>query len=68
VSHEHRFIFLKTHKTAGTSIEVFLERHVEPGAIVTPILPEVEGHRARNFDRPFNPLPQIRNERSKKCG
>ena len=35
VSHEHEFVFLKTRKTAGTSIEVALARMIEPGAIVT---------------------------------
>lgn len=37
VSHEHRFIFLKTSKTAGTSIEVALSRHCGPKDIITPL-------------------------------
>lgn len=59
ISHEHRFVFLKTQKTAGTSIEVLLERYVEPGAIVTPIEPPVAGHTPRNHQRPFNPVPEM---------
>jgi hypothetical protein len=59
ISHEHRFIFVKTRKTAGTSIEVLLARHAGADAIVTPVLPPVAGHEARHHDRPFNPLPEI---------
>jgi hypothetical protein len=59
VSHEHRFIFVKTRKTAGTSIEAFLAGRVEPGAIVTPVKPPVAGHVPRNYERHFNPLPEM---------
>ena len=52
VSHRHRFIFIKTWKTAGTSIEVFLSRHVGRDAIVTPVYPPVDGHEPRNFEIP----------------
>ena len=37
VSHRHRFIFIRTMKTAGTSIETFLSRFCGPEDIVTPI-------------------------------
>jgi hypothetical protein len=53
VSFKHNFIFIKTSKTAGTSIEIELSKRVEDDAIVTPISPNVEGHRARNFKRGF---------------
>lgn len=56
VSHEHKFIFLKTRKTAGTSIEVMLGGLIEPGAIVTPITPPNPGHRPRNHERFYNPV------------
>lgn len=36
-SRHHRFLFLKTSKTAGTSIEMALSRHCQPGDIVTPV-------------------------------
>jgi hypothetical protein len=53
VSHEHRFIFVKTRKTAGTSVEVYLAKHLGPDAIVTPVYqPEVPGHVARNYAAP----------------
>lgn len=37
VSHKYRFIFLKTAKTAGTSIEIALSRFLGPDDIITPI-------------------------------
>ena len=37
VSHRHRFIFIKTRKTAGTSIEIALSRYCGPDDILTPI-------------------------------
>jgi hypothetical protein len=52
ISHEHEFIFVKTRKTAGTSIEVFLGRIAGEDAVVTPIEPTVEGHRPRNYRVP----------------
>jgi len=35
VSHTHRFIFLKTRKTAGTSIEQWLAPHIRRGDMIT---------------------------------
>lgn len=52
ISFDYNFIFIKTTKTAGTSIEVDLSAVVEPGAIVTPISPAVAGHHPRNYARP----------------
>ena len=52
ISHEHRFIFIKTQKTAGTSIEVLLSQLAGADAVVTPVKPAVEGHQPRNFARP----------------
>ncbi len=51
VSHKYRFIFIKTRKTAGTSIEIALSGFCGPEDIITPIAPEDErlrqelGHR-----------------------
>ncbi len=52
ISFRHNFIFIKTTKTAGTSIEVDLSQHVGPKDIVTPILPSIAGHHARNYQAP----------------
>jgi hypothetical protein len=38
VSHQHRFIFLKTFKTAGTSIEIALSKHCGPRDTITRML------------------------------
>ena len=57
ISHKYRFIFVKTLKTAGTSIEVFLSQHCGPDDVVTPILPHVEPHLPRNHDGYFNHMP-----------
>ena len=45
-SHAHRFVFVKTRKTAGTSLEIALSRHCGPSDIVTRISPEDEEMRA----------------------
>lgn len=37
VSHRYKFIFIKTSKTAGTSIEIALSRFCGPDDIITPI-------------------------------
>jgi hypothetical protein len=58
VSHEHRFIFVKTRKTAGTSLEIGLARFLGPHDLATAIAPEDEalgaewGHRSRNVRIP----------------
>ncbi|WP_298038606.1 sulfotransferase family 2 domain-containing protein [uncultured Desulfuromonas sp.] len=59
ISHKHKFIFIKTAKTAGTSIEVFLSRHCGREDVLTPIFPHVEPHVARNYEEKefFNHIP-----------
>ncbi len=60
VSHKHKFIFLKTNKTAGTSIEIALSKFCGEDDIITRISPKDEqtrrdlGYRgAQNFQAPF---------------
>lgn len=42
VSHKHKFIFVKSRKTAGTSLEIGLSQYCGPDDIITPISPEDE--------------------------
>ncbi len=42
ISHRHRFIFIKTKKTAGTSLEIALSALCGPDDIITPISPRDE--------------------------
>ncbi len=46
ISHKYKFIFLKTKKTAGTSIEISLSRYCGDKDIITPIMFEDEKIRA----------------------
>lgn len=39
ISHKHKFIFLKTNKTAGTSIEIALSGICGDDDIISPISP-----------------------------
>lgn len=45
ISHKHQFIFLKTNKTAGTSVEIALSRFCGPEDIITPVSPGDEEKR-----------------------
>jgi hypothetical protein len=47
VSHEHKFIFVKTQKTASSSIEVALSKVLGPRDIITPANPELGGQRSQ---------------------
>ena len=60
ISHKYQFVFLKTRKTAGTSIEVHLSDHCGEDDVVTQLWPPVEGHAPRNHRGLFNPIPEMR--------
>lgn len=59
ISHRYRFIFVKTVKTAGTSVEWYLNSHLGPDDVATPVYPPVEGHVHRNHQGWFNPIPEV---------
>ncbi len=60
ISHKHKFIFLKTNKTAGTSIEIALSQFCGDQDIITPIAPEDEEIRKKaGYRGPQNYLAPI---------
>ena len=59
ISHKHKFIFIKTRKTAGTSIEVYLSKFCGEDDIITPLNPKVEGHEPMNYQGAFSPIPEL---------
>jgi hypothetical protein len=61
VSHEHGFVFMKTRKTAGTSVEIALSRVCGDADVITPVTPDDEllrrargGRGPQNFKSPPN--------------
>lgn len=65
LSHTYRFIFIKTLKTAGTSVEVMLSPYMGADDVLTPIGGKEEkeriaaGYGPRNYKGWFNPLPLL---------
>jgi len=56
ISHRHKFIFLKTVKTGGTSVEIALSRYCGEEDVITPISPEDEPAREELGISPRNYL------------
>jgi len=66
VSHKHKFIYLKTMKTASTSMEIALSQFLGPDDIITPARPDLESQREQGIggqnyrlDHPDVPKPNI---------
>jgi hypothetical protein len=60
ISHKHKFIFIKTKKTAGTSIEISLSRFCSNEDIITPVYPkEDEDIRAKLGKFPQNYVIEV---------
>ena len=51
ICHKHKFIFLKTRKTAGTSVEMALSKLCGPGDVVTALNDEEEASRVAEGGR-----------------
>ncbi len=60
LSHKYNAIFIKTKKTAGTSIEVYLSQFCVPRDIITPVgLEEATAdHHPQNYRGVWNPFPE----------
>src|SRR5687768_13795108 len=66
ISHKHKFIFLKTRKTAGTSLDIALSRFCGPEDVITII--NSEGDELRNelgFPGPQNHSIPLRHWKGK---
>jgi hypothetical protein len=66
ISHKHKFIFIKTKKTAGTSMEISLSRFCSEEDIITPIhSKEEEAIRAKFGKFPQNYVIEIQENNRK---
>jgi Sulfotransferase family len=57
ISHKYKFVFVKTYKTAGTSLEAYLSDCCGDEDILTEIYPPVSNHQARNVGAYYNHMP-----------
>lgn len=60
LSHKYQCIFIKTGKTAGTSIEAYMGQFCGADDVVTPFVGEsYPNHEPKNYEGFFNPIPEM---------
>ena len=59
ISHRNRFVFVKTAKTAGTSLKLALDRLGGDEDVVPPTMDPSHDLRPRNYHGRANPLPEL---------
>ena len=62
ISHKYKFIFVKTRKTAGSSIQTYLCNLCGEEDIVTPIDKPESAYNPRNYKGFFNPIPRMQEQ------
>jgi hypothetical protein len=58
VSHKYKFIFIKTAKVGGTSLELYLSDECGKNDVFPPFGESEKAHNSRNYKGLFNPLPE----------
>ena len=56
ISHKYKFIFIKTRKTAGSSIQIYLSELCGEGDVVSTIDRPERPYRPRNYRGLYNPV------------
>ena len=64
ISHKYKFIFVKTRKTAGSSIQMYLSQLCSTEDIITPMDRAEQSYTPRNYQGLFNPYQPMLNKRS----
>lgn len=59
ISHKYKFIFIKTRKTAGSSIQIYLSPLCDEQDIFTQIDKPEQPYTPRNFRGLYNPIPEL---------
>ena len=62
ISHKYKFIFLKTRKTAGSSLQSYFLNHCGDNDIITPIDKPEGYYKAQNYRGLFNPIPRMQEQ------